>query len=91
MAIKTIVTSSLVIIPTSDGPMKPGVVEIQFDSPIIIPAYLGAMSSGFTMNPVKESPKKATAMHINATVTSDRSGNPDKMINVAEPTIPEKK
>ena len=77
--------------PTSEGPMKPGVVETQLEMPIMIPAYLGAMSNGFTMKPVNEKPKKATAIHIKLTVTSDFSGNPERIIKTAEPAIPKKR
>ena len=76
------------MIPTNDGPMKPGDVEIQFEKPMMMPAYLGAMSRGLTMNPVNERPKKATAIHMNDTAISDRSGKPDRMINNADPAIP---
>lgn len=79
------------MMPTNDGPMNPGDVEMQLDSPMIMPAYFGAMSRGFTINPVKERPKNATAMHMNATVISDRSGNPERIMNNAEPAIPVKK
>ena len=79
------------MMPTNEGPMKPGDVEMQFENPMIIPAYFGAISRGLTINPVKERPKKATATHINATVISDRSGNPERMINNAEPAMPNKK
>ena len=62
---------------------------MQLEKPMIIPAYFGAISNGLTINPVKENPKNATAMHMNATAISDRSGNPDKMMNDDEPTIPD--
>ena len=75
--------------PTSDGPIKPGDVAMQFEIPMIMPAYFGAISRGFTIKPVNDNPKKATAMHMNETANSDRSGNPDKMINNADPAIPE--
>ena len=76
------------MIPTNDGPMKPGDVEIQFERPMMIPAYFGAISRGLTMNPVNEKPKNATAIHKNDTVISDRSGNPERIINNADPAIP---
>ena len=76
------------MIPTNEGPINPGDVEIQFEKPMIIPAYFGAMSRGFTINPVNESPKKATAMHINETAISDLSGNPERIMNNADPAIP---
>lgn len=77
------------MMPTNDGPIKPGDVEIQFEKPIMMPAYLGAISRGLTIKPVKEKPKNATAMHMNATVISERSGKPERMMNKAEPAIPE--
>ena len=74
--------------PTSDGPINPGDVAMQLEIPMMMPAYFGAMSRGLTIKPVNDSPKKATAMHMNETANSDRSGNPDRIINNADPAIP---
>ena len=69
--------------------MNPGIVETQFDIPIIIPAYFGAISKGFTMNPVKEKPKNATAIDMKQTVIIAFSAYPEMTINTADPAIPE--
>lgn len=68
--------------------MNPGAVDIQFEMPIMIPAYLGAISNGLTMKPVNDRPKKATATHMKLTVISDLSGKPASIMKTADPIIP---
>lgn len=61
------------MIPTIAGPTNPGVVDILLLMPIIVPPYFGAMSIGFTMNPLNAKPKKATLTQRRTIVDSEDS------------------
>jgi len=50
--------------PVSDTPIIPGIVPAVFDMPVMMPAYLGAISNELTPHELAENPTKATLQTI---------------------------